>query len=122
MRRITKIIDAQSADKTTEAIDISGARNVTLFCNRASHTSGSTVFSATVGVGTSFVAYNKFISNVTNTNAQTLTRVASLTLNSAASGFLTMSPEDSFEFIKVTANVTTDGVNTVWLIADYDEE
>lgn len=120
-RQITKIIDAASTDTTTEAIDILGASKVTLFCKRDSHTSGNTVFSAAVGVGTDSIAYNKFISNTTNTNAQTLTRVASLTLSSATCGFLTMSPEDVFENIRVTADVTTDGVNTVWLIAEFDD-
>jgi hypothetical protein len=120
-RQITKIIDAASVDTTTGGIDILGASKVTLFCKRASHTSGNTVFSATVGVGADSIAYNKFISNVTNTNAQMPTRVASLTLSSATQGFLTMSPEDVFENIRVTADVTTDGVNTVWLIAEFDD-
>ena len=121
MAKVIKVINAETADKTTDAIYIGNAKKVTLFCKRASHSSGNTVFSATVGVSDSdFITYNKWISNVTNTNAQTLTRVASLTLSSATSGFLTMSPEDKFEFIKVTADVTTDGANTVWLIIEEE--
>lgn len=121
MFKAIKVIDAATADKTTEAIDIGGVKKLVMFCTRASHTSGNTVFSATVGVGTSFTTYSKWISNATNTNAQTLTRVANLTLSSATSGFLTMSPEDCFEFIKVTADVTTDGANTVWLLMEYED-
>ena len=119
MRRVIKLFENQTADKTTGAINIAGAKKVVLFCKRAAHTAGNTVFSAVVGVDGNEIAYNKWISNVANTNAQTLTRVASLTLSSATSGFLTMSPEDTFETIKVTADVTTDGSNSAWLILDY---
>lgn len=119
MRRVIKLFEDQTADKTTGAINILGAKRVVLFCKRASHTSGNTVFSAVVGVGGNEITYNKWISNVTNTNTQTLLRVASLTLSAATNGFLTMSPEDTFETIKVTADVTTDGANSAWLILDY---
>lgn len=119
MRRVIKLFEDQTADKTSGAISILGAKRAVLFCKRASHTSGNTVFSAVVGVGGNEIAYNKWISNVENTNAQMPTRVANLTLSSATSGFLTMSPEDTFETIKVTADVTTDGSNSAWLILDY---
>ena len=119
MRRVIKLFENQTADKTSDPVNILGAKKVVLFCKRAAHTSGNTVFSAKVGISGEEIAYNKWISNATNTNVQTLTRVASLTLSSATSGFLTMSPEDTFESIKVTADVTTDGSNSAWLILDY---
>ena len=119
MRKVIKLFESQTADKTSSSASILGAKRVVLFCKRAAHTSGNTVFSATVGISGEEIAYNKWISNVANTNAQMPTRVASLTLSSATSGFLTMSPEDTFETIKVTADVTTDGSNSAWLILDY---
>ena len=119
MRRVIKLFENQTADKTTGAVNILGAKKVVLFCKRADHVSGSTVFSAVVGVGGNEIAYNKWISNVANTNAQTLTRVASLTLSADGIDFLTMSPEDTFDTIKVAADVTTDGSNSAWLILDY---
>ena len=119
MRRVIKLFEGETADKTSGAINILGAKKVVLFCKRANHTAGSTTFSAVVGVEGNEIAYNKWISNVANTNVQDLTRVSSLTLSSATSGFLTMDPSDTFETIKVTADVTTDGANSAWLILDY---
>ena len=118
-RRVITLFEGQTADKTAESASILGAKRVTLVCKRASHTSGNTVFSATVGIGANLTTYNKWISNVTNTNGQMPTRVASLTLSADGVGFLTMSPEDTFDTIKVTADVTTDGANSAWLILDY---
>lgn len=122
MRKVIKVLDAVTATTTSSPVNILGAKKVVLFCNRADHASGSSAFSATVGVGTTFATYNKFISNATNTNAQTLTRVASLSLAADGSGFLTMSPEDCFEFIKVTVTETTDGTHSAWLVVEYDDE
>lgn len=123
MRKITKVLDGiTSLDATAgKVVDIKDAKRVTLFCKRAAHSSGSSVFSATVGVGTDRIAYNKWISNVANTNGQMLTRVASLTLSADGCGFLTMSPEDIFEFITVSVDSATDGTASAWLICDYED-
>lgn len=118
MRKLVPLFESKTADASA-TYNILGAKKVVLFCKRAAHTSGNTVFSATVGVGTDKIAYSKWISNVANTNAQMETRVANLTLSSATTGFLTMSPEDTFDTITVTADVTTDGSNSAWLILDY---
>jgi hypothetical protein len=117
--KVIKLFDGAVATGTSAIIDIKGAERVTLICNRASHTAGTTTFTGEVGAGTAYASYNKWISNVTNTNAQDLTRVANLVLNSNSTGFLTMSPEDAFEFIKITATRATDGAHTAWLVVDY---
>lgn len=122
MRKIIKVLDGVTATTTANPVNILGAKKVVLFCKRADHSSGSSAFAATVGVGTDSATYNKWISNATNTNGQTLTRVASLSLSANGCGFLTMSPEDCFEFITVTVTETTDGTHSAWLIVDYDEE
>jgi len=60
--------------------------------------------------GVNFVAYNMLIDNVTNTNAQNNTRVASKTLSSNTSvivGLDTLSI--GFKAIKVICTVTNDG-------------
>lgn len=119
MRKIIPVFSAGVATATSNPITVLNADRVTLVCKRAGHAAGNTVFTAEVGVGTDYAAYNKWISNATNTNVQGETRVASLTLNSNSVGFLTMSPEDIFEFIKITATRNTDGNHSVWLIIDY---
>jgi hypothetical protein len=117
---VRHVIDTQTATASSAAQDIEGAKKVVLVYQRSSHGSGSTAFSATVSVdGTNYVSYNKWIDNVTNTNGQTLTRVASKSLDANGVGFLTMSPEDSFKYIIVTATETTDGTHDAWLSIEY---
>lgn len=120
MRKVIKVLDGVTATTTADAVDIKGAKKVTLLCQRADHSSGSSAFTATVGVGTTYADYKKWISNATNTNSQSLTRVQTLTLSANGIDFMSMSPEDTFEFIKVKVTETTDGTHSAWLIVDYD--
>ena len=117
MVEVIKVLDDVTATTTSVAVPIEGAKKVVLVYKRSDHDSGKTVFSATVSVdGANYITYNKWISNTANTNSQTLTRVASVDTGAAnASGFLTMSPEDGFSDIKVTATQTTDGTHAAWL-------
>jgi hypothetical protein len=124
MGKITQLVtalNAVTATTTSQVINIEGASKVVLFYKRADHSAGKTVFSADVSVdGSNFVTYNKWISNAANTNAQTLTRVASVDTGTAnATGFITMSPEDGFREIKVTATETTDGTHSAWVYIEY---
>jgi hypothetical protein len=119
--QVVKAIDDATATATSAAIPIEGASKVVLVYKRSDHASGKTVFSATVSVdGTNYITYNKWITNVVNSNAQELTRVAEVDTGAAnVTGFLTMSPEDGFKDIKVTATETTDGTHAVWLYIEY---
>ncbi len=115
-------IKAVTATTTGQPINIDSANKVVLVGNRADNAGGTTAFSATVSVdGTNYVAYNKWIDNVTNTNGEQLTRVATKSI-AAANGtiFLTMSPEDGFRWIKVTVTETTDGTHSAWIWKQYD--
>lgn len=114
-------INAVTATTTSTAIPIAGAKKITLFMTRANHAAGSTAFSVTVsGDGSTFVAFNKLISNVTNTNAQTLTRVASVSLASNTTEIASMDlTSDAFMEMKVTATETTDGVHTCRVLVEY---
>lgn len=70
--------------------------------------SGNGVFTCEVSNdNVNWLAYNKLTSNVTNTNAQTDTRVASSTLSSNTSSLFSI-PE-RFGFIRFKVVVTTDG-------------
>lgn len=105
-------------------ISLAGAKSVSIMAKRAAHSSGSSVLSATVSpdaTAGNFITYNKWIDNVTNTNSQTLTRVASKTLSSNTVVLLSMSPEDVPLYIIVGLTRVTDGTNSVWLIVDYGE-
>jgi hypothetical protein len=122
MRKVVKVLDGVTATTTSAAVDILGAKRVTLFCKRADHSSGSSAFTAEVGVGTDYVSYKKWISNANNTNVQGETRVTTLTLSANGIDFVSMSPEDIFEFIKVTVTETTDGTHSAWLVIDYADD
>lgn len=118
---ITTPINAVTATTTSDPIDFRGVKRATWEFTRANHSSGSTAFTVTVSVdGVTYVAYNKLIDNVTNTNAQTLTRVASSSLASDTSKIYSMDlANDCFAFVKVTATETTDGTHTAKLIREY---
>lgn len=70
--------------------------------------SGNGVFTVEVSNdGTNWTAYNKITTNVTNTNGQTDTRVASVTLSSSTSAVVSL-PEP-FAFYRVKVVVSIDG-------------
>ncbi len=107
-------LNAVTATTTSEPINIENAEKATLEFTRANHSAGSSAFAVTVSVdGVNYVTYNKLIDNVTNTNAQTLTRVASASLASDTSKHYSMDlTQDAFRWMKVTVTETTDGTHT----------
>ncbi len=77
----------------------------------SSVTSGNGVFTVEVtNDNQNWVPYNRLTTNVTNTNAQTDTRVASVTLNSNTSSIVTFPNSDVFAAFRVKVIPTTDGV------------
>jgi N-acetyl-beta-hexosaminidase len=114
-------IQAATATATGQAINIECAEKVVFVFKRSNHSAGSTAFTVEVsGDGTTWLAYNKLISNVTNTNAQDLTRVASVSLASNTSSFVTMDKDDGFKFVRVIATETTDGTHDAWVYLEID--
>lgn len=70
--------------------------------------SGNGVFTVDVSNdGINWTAYNRLTTNATNTNAQTDTRVASVTLSTNTSSVVTI--PDPFAFFRVTVVVSVDG-------------
>jgi N-acetyl-beta-hexosaminidase len=119
--RVITAIDAVTATTVSEEIVVAGAKKIALMFTRANHSAGSTAFTVEVSLdGTTYVAYNKLISNATNTNAQTLTRVASVSLASNTSSYVTMDLEhDTIYSIRVTATETTDGTHTAKVMCEW---
>ena len=119
-KRVTAL-DAVTATTTSEEIVISGAKKVTLYMTRADHSSGSTAFSVDVSAdGTTFIDYNKLITNATNTNAQTLVRTGSVSLGANGSQIASMDLQhDAVYAIKVTATETTDGTHSCSVLIEY---
>lgn len=112
---LLNIIDAVTATTVAEPINIEDAEKVTFVLTRANHSAGSSTLSVEVSLDKiNWVTFNKLISNATNTNAQTKTRVASLALAANGSATVAMDLEnDIFRWARVTVTEATDGTHTV---------
>lgn len=118
-----KPLNAVTATTTSDPIDIMGAKKVSLEFKRSNHSSGSSAFKVQVRVTKdgSWIDYNKLIDNVTNSNAQTLTRVLTATLSSDTSKFYTMDLQhDTFYEMRVVVTETTDGTHDAWAVVEYE--
>jgi hypothetical protein len=120
------VLTAVTATTTSDKIFVGGARRVGLLLRRADHSSGNHVFSIKGSLDYGDVTpvmttLNVWIDNVTNTNSQTLTRVASKTLSANGDAFLWLDPNCFVNYIEVTATETTDGVATVVALCEYEE-
>ena len=115
-------LNAVTATTTSDPIDIENAEKVTFAFTRANHSAGSSAFAVEVSVdGDNWVTFNKLIDNVTNTNAQQLTRVASASLASNTTKVYSMDlAHDSYRFARVTVTETTDGTHTAKVHVIYN--
>jgi len=114
-------LNAVTATTTSAAIPLKGVRKATLFLTRAAHSAGNTAFTVTVsGDDTTYVGYNKLVTNVTNTNSQTPIRVATVTLSSNTTETVSMDLAlDALSSMKVVATETTDGTHTAKVVLEY---
>lgn len=117
-----KLLDAVTATTTSDVFVLECAKRVTFQFTRANHSAGSSAFSLEVSIdGINYVAYNKLISNVTNTNAQTLTRVASVSLASNTSAVASMDLQhDHYKYARLTVTETTDGTHSATAFIEYE--
>jgi len=85
---------ADLADTSVETL-VAGAKSIAFQITGATITTRSAVFTVTVSLdgGTTYQAYSMLISNATNTNAQGLTRVASVTQAATGTTVCWMTPE-----------------------------
>lgn len=119
---VTKLhtIAAATATTTGGAVDVRDAKKVGFIFKRSAHSSGSTAFTVSVSPdnGTTWITYNRLIENVASTNAQTVARVASVTLSANGTVFAMLDPIDIVTHVKVTATETTDGTHDAWVITE----
>lgn len=107
--RVFTALDSVTATATSEAIDIAGATAVGIeLIGEGTLANRSGELTVTVSNdGTNYRAYNMLIDNVANSNAQTLTRVASKTRDADGVDLLWLTPETlSFQSLKATLTVT----------------
>ena len=119
---LSTLLDAVTATTTSEAMNIAGAKKVTLELTRANHSSGSSAFSVTVSIdGTNFFDFNGMLQDLANSNAQMPVRAASVTLSSNTTEYISLDlTYHSFKAIKVKVTETTDGTHTCKVLAEYE--
>lgn len=108
-------LNVVTATATSKDIPVEGAKKVSMRLTRASHSAGSSTFTVTGSVdGANFTTLNNIVTDVTNTNAQTITRVASVALSSNTSQFVSLDLTYlTLKAIRVVATIATDGSATV---------
>lgn len=121
------VLNAVSATTTSDAIDIEGAKRVSLsftVSNLSASGLATSTFTFLASIdGTNYVTYNKMIDNLTNSNSQTLTRVANQAIDSNTTDYLSMDLEyDIFKYLKVVDTITgtTTSSVTVKALVDYE--
>jgi hypothetical protein len=129
MTRNSSVVTALNGvlETTTSAgVRVGQATKLAVVLTAGSISAGNGVFTFAVTAdepsiaSPTWITYNRLVSNVTNTNAQTDTRVASVTLNSNTSSILFIPDADLFTAIRVTCTVTTDGAYTAKFILQTD--
>ena len=109
------LIDVVTETTTSSAQLVAGARGIGIEFTEGgtvNNRSGDLTITVSFDGGTNYRDYSMLISNTTNTNAQTLTRVASVTRNSAGTDILWLSPETLGGITHIKATVTvSDGVS-----------
>ena len=113
-----KSLDAVVVDTTGDAVNIEGKRGLGVQLQCANHSQGNGVFTFEGTIdGKNWVALNVMIDNLTNTNAQGYTRVATKTLSSDTTILLWLDDAIALKAFRVVVDVTTDGTYTANVIA-----
>lgn len=112
------LLSAVVATTTSSPFNIEGFKRVGLQFLAASVSSGNGVFTVEGTIdGVNWVALNMLIDNVTNTNVQTLTRVASKTLSTNTSVLVWLDDILGLKAIRVKVTRTTDGAYSAFATA-----
>lgn len=124
--KVIKAIDAVTATTTSKKLYVGGAKRVGFMLRRADHSAGSTALGVKISledaetVTPTMTACNMLVSNVTNSNVQTLTRVASISLAANGDAFCWLDPLCVVNWVELTVTETTDGTHSAWVVAEYD--
>ncbi|MBX3498107.1 MAG: hypothetical protein KF889_01585 [Alphaproteobacteria bacterium] len=112
------LLNAVTATTTSEAVNVEGLRRIGFQFKRANHSAGSSAFTVEGTInGADWTALNLIVSNATNTNAQTRTRVATVTLSSDTTALAFLEDLVVLKAVRVKVTETTDGTHSAWMIA-----
>jgi hypothetical protein len=121
--KVLTALDGVTTSSTSTAMWVGDYERIGLLFSAAAISSGNGVFSLQVSqsgnasdVPTSWVNYNMLIDNVTNSNVQTLTRVASKTLSANGDVLVWLDTLFPVTHLRTIVVRTTDGTYTVKVI------
>lgn len=110
------LLNAVVATTTSSAFEVGSATGISLQFIASAISSGNGVFTVEVSNdGANWIAYNRLVSNVTDTNAQDDVHVASVTLSSNTNAMAFIPVDDAFKFIRTVVTRTTDGTYSALL-------
>lgn len=111
-------ISATVAAADAVAQPIAGVRRATIFMTTTGNWPNTTSLVDVSADGTNWVTYNKIISNVTNTNAQTITRVATVACNNTTAIATLDLSNDAFAYMRIYPTRAA-GNMTMYLVLEY---
>lgn len=118
MLRYSTIFSNAIASAVSSPINTGNARSVTIHAVVNTIGGTSTLSVEISNDGTNWMVYKKLISNLTNSNSQTLTRVASLSLGpDTTMSIASFSPEDAIYYARLRLTIGG-GTYTVGIAID----
>jgi hypothetical protein len=125
-QRIITALNAVTATATSPNIPVGQARRIGILIRCANHTAGNGVFTFKASLEDvsitpqTMTALNMVIDNLTNTNAQMPTRIASKTLSANGDALLWLDQTCFVNWLQITCTVTTDGTYSAYLILEEE--
>ena len=115
-------LDGVTATTTSGKHYVGGHGRLGIRMNRADHGSGSSTFSIKGSlqdestVTPTMTAINLWIDNVTNTNAEMITRVNEKALGANGDEYLWLDPSATVNWLEITVTEVSDGTHSAWIV------
>jgi len=121
-------LNAVTATTVSDKIWVGDYDRVALLFRRADNAGGTSAFTVKAGFddklagNPTMTAYNMLIDNVTNTNAQTLTRVNGKSIaNADGDAMVWLDPNCPVTHVEITVTETTDGTHSAFILGFKEE-